>query len=169
MDVVNGRSEGGDDRDRIHPLPDQVRGVHVRPDDLADLVAQGAQGRDVVDELERVELERDPDPGVDGPRRELPPQPDHLLPPPPLEVEELVGPGVDRPVHGRRGRSVARAAGHRDDGPDAEEPGELERLLDDRPLLGSATRMEEPGRAVQGREPEPATGQLVEEGGPLVR
>ena len=36
--------------------PDQVRGVHVRPDDLADLVAQGAQGRDVVDELERVEL-----------------------------------------------------------------------------------------------------------------
>ena len=41
--MVDRRSEGPDDGERIHLLPEQVRGIDVRPDDRADGVAHAAR------------------------------------------------------------------------------------------------------------------------------
>ena len=52
--------EGPDDRERVHLLPEQVRRIEVGADDRTDRVAQPAQRGDVVDEVERMQLEGEP-------------------------------------------------------------------------------------------------------------
>ena len=82
------------DGQRIHLLPEQVRWVEIRPDDGTDGIPHPLQGRHVVDELQGVQLERDPlDTVVPRMRGQVQPQRDRLVP---LATEQgclVIGPG----------------------------------------------------------------------------
>ena len=166
MDVVDRRSEGPDDRERVHLLPEEVRWVQVRANDITDRRPQLEERRPVVDELQRVQLESDLDPVVGSLAGEVQPEPDHLVPLAAVEIDELIRPRVYRPAHGRRGFTVARTARHRDDGRDAEQLGEAKRVLNDRALFRRPSRMQEPGGAVEGRQMESALAHLTNQPGP---
>jgi len=72
MHVVDGWAQGIDNGDGIHLLPEHVRWVDIRTDDRSDGFADPHQGRDVVREMERVQLERDPhDPMLLGESRHI--------------------------------------------------------------------------------------------------
>ena len=162
VDVEDGLAQHADDGERIHLLPEKVRWVQIGPDDRTDGIPHALQGRHVVDELQWVQLERDPldavVPCVYGHRL---PERDRLVPLAPEQSRLVIGPGRPDPVEGRAPRPVSRATGHRHDLVDAEPTGQFDGLPDELDMSGPNDRVEWPRRAVEGGDRQPARGQLV--------
>jgi hypothetical protein len=164
MDVVDGRAECSDHGDRVHALPEQVGRVEVDADDRTDRVAHALERRHVVDQVERVELEGQPlDACRFGLAREVPPQRDRGIP---LALEQghrIVRPGVPDEVHRVAARAVARVARHRHELVHTELGGEPDRLADERDVPVAHRRMQRPGRAVEGGDPQAASREGLDE------
>jgi len=165
--VAHGGAERADRRERVDPLPEEVRRVEVDGEGLPDCLVDAPERRHVVDRVLRVELEADArDAVVEREATELAPGRDRLLPLPFEQRDLVVGPRVPVPVDRRRARAVAGRARHRDDLRHPEQLCQPDRPPDDLALRPADDRVERPGRAVEGRDPEPAPGERVTERGP---
>jgi hypothetical protein len=98
-------------------LPEHVARIDVRTNYWPNGITEAQEGRNVVDEMERMKLERDPLHAMPvGMLCQFLPHWDRLLPLPLSQGDCVRRPRIPDPVDRRRARAVATATRHTDDG-----------------------------------------------------
>ena len=161
---MDGRPQRADDGERVHPLPEQVRRIDVRADDRTDRLAQPQQRRDVVDEVQRMQLEREAFDAV-GERvgAEVLPELDRRRPLTIQQRHRVGRPRIPGEVDRGRARAVARVARHRHDLADAQLAGQADGRPDELDVPLAVDRVERPGRAVERGDAQAAAGERLGE------
>ena len=152
--------EGGHARERVHPLPEEMRRIEVDADGVAGGGAQAQHRGGVVDDEARVRLDRDADAVRAGERGRLGPVREHALLPLPVErLRELGRPRARDPARVERALRLAGAPRERDHRLDPELGGEPDGVAE--VAVGRAAISARGGRvavARERRELEPALG-----------
>src|SRR5207248_1449944 len=123
---ADARAERERDADRVHPLVEEVRRIQVDGESRARRRPQALERTGVVDEHPGVQLQADERPRLARGALDWTPDLARVVP---LALEQAVPEdGPDDPV--RRLAARARTARRGDDASHAEDPGELDRILE---------------------------------------